>query len=313
MFITRKPGIRGASSTEYILIVLLVAIGLIAAVTLYGRVVRAKLVAATESLDKGKAERGKTVFDLRGGTGIPGYMPSANNAIPTDPNAPPVPLYGNVPGKPLNAPSPEDFYVNPLGPGTSLTAITGPLDQAHLPPTLTVPRGMAQDFRQMARNSAADPAGREQFTWIVRNPATGETRLIGREFLGTNNGGAPTAPAPPAGFSVVGFMHTHPNAPQGEFTAPHSSPDINFQFGTPGGVASFVQSGDDLFALVTTNNTDLTQGANAASYWDTQYAAYLAAGHNIRDARLLALKDTANRYNLALYRGDSSGRLVLSN
>jgi len=304
---------RGASTTEWILIALLVAIGTLAAVTLFGRLLAAKYQASSKSLDGGTPEKSKRVFDLRAGTGIPGYMPDAANPIGTDPNAPPVPLYGNVPGRPLNPPAPDDFYINPLGGGTAVGGMSGPLDNAHLPPVLTFPSAVGTEFRRMAGESAADAAGREKFAYVVRNTSTGEVTLVGEEFLGTNNGGAPSAP-PALGpnETIVGTVHTHPNAPQGDFTAPQSSPDINFQL-SRGDPIAFVQSGGDTFALATTNATPAGSGPAAAAHWDTAYAAYLAAGHNIRDARHLALQDTARAFNMAFYRGDSTGRLVLSN
>lgn len=323
---------RGAAKSEFILVVLLIAIATLAIVTVFGRKIASMFTTGTAALDNGKGVKGPTAFDLRGGTGIPGYMTQGNNPIATDPNAPPVPLYGNVPGRPLNPPFNQDVYINPLQGGESVGGLSGPLDGSRpLPPVLTFDPAVGREFRRMARESAADPAGREKFAWLFRDTRTGELRLRGEEFLGTNNGGAPTAAPAPADLDgdgnpdeqLVGSIHTHPNAPQGNFTAPNSSPDIGFQI-SRGDTVAMVQSGDDTFALVMTTTTPANVDTNgdgitdtptwqaAANTFDTQYQAYLAAGHNIRDARHLALRDVATQYNMGFYRGDYSGRMVLT-
>ncbi len=295
---------RGAGMTEWILIVLVVAIALLAAVTIFGRKVSTLAKASSESLDEGKAKGTGGAGGLYRGTGVTPYLPDLANPVPEGLPSPANGPYGPNSGAPdfRNPRTQPDPYVNPLQGGTPVdTFAGGTVDAANPPARIEIPPAMGDAFNAASQQSVTADA--EVALTIVRNSVTGELTTVNNvQAVGNRsvNPDVTTGIAPPQ--VVVGTYHTHPAPVPFGYGTPFSGGD------TPWAVenVSFLQSGTDVFAIVRTSTAPMPPSAAAwSTAWNATYNAAIAAGHNVRDARYMATRDAAHAVGYEFYVGDS--------
>jgi len=324
---------RGASKTEYVVILATVSIAVLGAVTLFGRYLSRMYAAGVRSLKNGVPSAARTAFPT--GNVPVGFSPPTGNL--------PAPYAGN---------DYTQYYQSLLGaePVRASSFISGGAFVApaigNLPPSLMLPTNLNEQMDEAFSHSRpqvplppggfpldtdADGDGVPDFSSQLREH--GATFAIdGSGNLVLVNGGPGSTngfsgnDATPGGTTGAGRFHTHPW--EHDEGTPHSDVDLMNIF-SRGDAYNMVQTTNgEQWLLVRTSTSFNAPGTNRAAIqttYNTAYAARMAAlnanpataGLPFHERHQLATEaavlSVAQTYNLGLYRGRSGSPLTRVN
>jgi Flp pilus assembly pilin Flp len=306
-----SPARRGASGTEYVIILACISIAVLGAVTLFGRRVSRLFKAATESIDEGTPKSSSFVFP----TAAPG-SPGTTGASRT-PNTNPDDEY-------------MQSYQSLLGEARPVVGLlTGALPRsADLPPGIVLPTGVNQD---------ADGAIGESFPGS-RNPpfdipdadvrergatlyVDGNGNLVDIRPRGGASASVPVDRSPQPPGNVVGVFHTHPYGQElgGADNVPFSGPidtngngviDAGENYGDlgiflfEGHRTAVVRTRTATWTLVRTAETVVPANSTELfNVYDAARRAAVARGASFEESIQEANLAVARRYGYAVYSG----------
>jgi len=186
--------------------------------------------------------------------------------------------------------------------------LRGRLSWRNLPEEIDLPHSLWQQMDELWQRSIAYVAEGQVSEWggVLVLDEQDHLRIIG-ETKGTA-GQVTLDPTVSEGETFVGTFHTHPYA-SGLTGIAFSGADFASTI-NHGQMLSVVQSGDDVFALMRTDQTPrAVDNRQLAGEFNEAYREYYRSGLSAQDAALLANLVFCTRYGLVFYSGKNGQSL----